>query len=261
MAILVFQHSDIGGPGRLGMTLRDHGHKLHIVRPDKGEAVPPDLDNVDGVIALGGPQNVDENLGSGGAKWPWMAKEMTLLKQAHERHLPIVGICLGHQMLGAALGGEIAPMARGEYGFHTVTLSPAGHTDPILAGVRWSMPAFQTHGREVVKGPPGAQILASSKACKVQAFRIGLRSYGFQWHFEADRSGVDAFLKNAAAGLAESGMSPDQAAKQADEQYAEFARLSDRICVNIASLLTPTMWRETARRDMPDGPAAITAVR
>lgn len=261
MAILVFQHSDIGGPGRLGMTLRDFGHKLKIVRPDKNDPMPPDLDDVDGIVALGGPQNVDENQSAGGSRWPWMSKEMDLIRQAHGRQMPIVGICLGHQMLAAALGGEVARAAQAEHGFIDVTLSPGGHTDPILAGIRWTFPAFQTHGREVTKAPPGAQILASSKACKVQAFRIGLRSYGFQWHFESDRAGVDAFLKSGASGLAESGLSPDQAAKQADEKYPVFARLSDRLCVNIATLLTTSGWRESTRRDMPEGPAAVTLVR
>lgn len=261
MAILVLQHSDISIPGRLGMTLRDHGHKLRIIRADKGEPVPPDLDNVDAIVALGGPQNVDENLAAGGSKWPWMAKEMELLKQAHQRQMPIVGICLGHQMLAAALGGEVARMDRPENGFHDVTIGPPGHTDPILAGVRWTFPAFQSHGREVVKAPPGAQILASSKSCKIQAYRTGLRSYGFQWHFECDRAGIDSLLKSPGTSVAESGLSPDQARKQADDAYPVFARISDRICVNIATMLTPTVWRESTRRDMPDGPAAVTAVR
>ncbi len=261
MSILIFQHHDIGTPGRLGLTLRDHGFKLRIVRPDKGDPIPPDLDDVDGIVALGGPQNVDENLSSGGSRWPWMAKEMDLLRQAHERALPIVGICLGHQMIAAALGGEVAKMDKSEQGFHDVTIGPPGHTDTILAGIRWTFPAFQSHGRQVTKAPPGAAILASSKQCKIQSFRLGLRTYGFQWHFECDRAGVDALLKASANQLADSGLNAESAAKQAEEKYPVFARLSDRLSVNIASMLMAPVWRESLRRDMPEGPASVVAVR
>jgi GMP synthase-like glutamine amidotransferase len=261
MPILVFQHHDIGTPGRLGLTLRDHGHKLRIVRPDKGEPIPPDLDDVSGIVALGGPQNVDENLAAGGAKWPWMAREMDLLRRAHERQLPIVGVCLGHQMLAAALGGEVSRMDRSEQGFHDVTIGPMGHTDTILAGIRWTSPAFMSHGRQVTKAPPGSLVLAATPACKVQAFRLGLRTYGFQWHFECDRAGVDALLKASTGQLIDSGLTAETAAKQADEKYPVFARVSDRLCVNLATMLFPVEWRDSARRDMPEGPASVVMVR
>lgn len=235
MAIIVFQHSEIGGPGRLGLTLRDHAFRLDVRRPDKGDPIPPDLDDVEGVISLGGPQNVDD-MGSSAA---WMEREMAYLRTAHEAQLPVIGICLGAQMIGAALGGEVSKMARPEYGFCDVHLTPNGQTDTILAGIAWTSPQFQTHAREVSKLPPDAQLLASSDRCKAQAFRVGLRTYGFQYHFECDRDGIAAFAREGKQEFYDAGLAFDEVMKQADEKYERYGRLSERLCVNLAAYLFP----------------------
>src|SRR5690606_15590880 len=129
-------HSDIGGPGRLGRVFRDHGYKLDIRRVDLAEErggapIPPDLDDVEGVISLGGPQDVM-------AKEPWVAQEIEFLRTAHEAGLPVVGICLGCQLLARALGGEVDRAAKPERGFTRVVQTPAGNTDRVLAGVPWT---------------------------------------------------------------------------------------------------------------------------
>ncbi len=103
MAIVVFQHADECRPGRLGLTLRDHGFRLDIRRVDRGDAIPPDFDNIDGVVSLGGPQYVTDS-------HAWIQRELDFLAKAHERGLPVVGICLGAQLIGKALGGEVGPM-------------------------------------------------------------------------------------------------------------------------------------------------------
>ncbi|NER02933.1 MAG: hypothetical protein F6K17_10010 [Okeania sp. SIO3C4] len=92
MAIIIFQHDDINRPGRLGMTLRDHGFKLDIRRLDQGDKVPADLDDVEAVITLGGRANVDDS-------FAWLDEERAYLKAAHERSLPVIGICLGCQLI------------------------------------------------------------------------------------------------------------------------------------------------------------------
>lgn len=258
MAIIVFQHHDIGVPGRLGLTLRDHGFKLRVVRPDRGEALPQDYDDVEGVVSMGGPQNVDDAPG----KWPWMAGEMAYLKGAHERQLPVIGVCLGHQMLAAALGGEVGPIDPGqgpEMGFLPVEIGVAGHTDAVLAGIAWRSMQFQSHGREVKKLPAGAVALSSSARCKVQSFRAGLRSYGFQYHFEVDRAGVEKHVRADGECMAKAGLSVEEALRQADAHYPSFARLADRLCLNLATVLFPRAFRTHAGRDVPTGSAAIPA--
>jgi len=236
MAIIVFQHHDIGLPGRLGATLRDHAHRLDIRRLDQGDPVPTDFDDVTGVVSLGGFQNVDDEPG----KAPWIEAERVFLREAHERAVPIVGICLGSQLLASALGGEVAPMEQPEIGFHTVKIGPSGQTDTILSGVAWESPQFCHHAQEVKTLPTGAIGLASSKQCAVQAYKIGLRSYGFQFHFEVDQAGARALIASAKDDLHRAGYTADEIEQQIEKHYNDFARLADRLCVNIASFLMPT---------------------
>lgn len=236
MAIIVFQHSEIGRPGRLGLTLRDHGYKLDIRRLDLsgsgGRGIPSDFDDIDGVVSLGGPQHV-------GGPEPWLKKEIEFLREAHARELPVVGICLGHQLLGAALGAEVGLMEKPEAGLRPVDLSFAGQTDTMLAGVAWRSPQFHLHSYEVKGVPPEATLLASSAACKTQAFRAGLRTYGFQFHFECDRAMIEEYGRDSKADLNRAGVTTDELGRQCDESYEMFARLGERLCLNIAACLMP----------------------
>ena len=242
MAILILQHASHCGPGRLGSCLRDHGFALDIRRLDlaadhplqrgKTVGVPTDLDNVHGVVSLGGPMNVGDNL-------PWMAAEIALLKKAHEAQLPVVGICLGHQLIAHALGGTVGPMDKPELGFHDVSLTVPAQTETLMGGIPWTTPQYQSHGQEVKQLPPGAMLYASSKACKHQAFKVGLRTFGFQYHFECDQSMI-AELEKCDKGVGE-WAHKSEAPKGHDPAAAMemFSRAADRLCVNIAAFLFP----------------------
>ncbi|MBX3388542.1 MAG: type 1 glutamine amidotransferase [Phycisphaeraceae bacterium] len=255
MAIIVFQHGALVGPGRLGLTLRDHGFKLSIRRLDlaadhpinilaledfgDGQLIPTDFDNVQGVIALGGPQNVGED-------HPWMPGEMSFLKQAHERQLPVIGICLGAQMIAQTLGGQVGKMDTPEIGMKTMSLNPVGQTEPLLAGIAWDAGAYETHGYEIKQLPPGATLLGSTKECKNQIFKAGVRTYGFQHHPEFDRAMIEALLPHDKDFCSRAGISEGDLRAQLDKHYADFARYSDRLCVNIASFLFPLERKLTA---------------
>jgi GMP synthase-like glutamine amidotransferase len=241
MSIIVLQHSPNVGPGRLGVTFRDNGFKLDLRRLDLVGAagIPTDFDDVHGVISLGGEQNVGEN-------HPWMQPELAFLKEAHARQLPVIGICLGHQMLAAALGGQVGPMDKPEWGFTKLSLNPTGQTEPLLAGIAWDAMQFQAHGQEVKQLPADATLLASSAACKVQAFRAGLRSFGFQYHFECDLEMVHQYINDSGESIAKAGLSPGDVRAQAERHYPMFARLADRLCVNLATYLFPLKLRVSA---------------
>jgi len=237
MAIIIFQHSPLGTPGRLGLTLRDHGSKLDIRRLDLPPSrtnphVPADFDNVDGVVSLGGPQNV-------GDAHPWMQPEIEFLRETHKRQLPLLGICLGHQLIAAALGGKVGPIEKPEWGFQEVRQLPIANTDTVLAGMPWTTRQFQAHGQEVKELPPGATLLESSTQCKVQSFRAGLRTYSFQYHFECDREMTTRFAESSRDELALLGLDPGAIKAQGDQHYDRFAVVADRLCVNIAAFLFP----------------------
>lgn len=248
MAIIVFQHEPTGIPGRLGRVLRDCGKVLDVRRLDLPTAelggpmgnrhVPDDFDEVEGVIALGGYMNVTDDPAPG-----WMAREMAYLKEAHARKLPLIGICLGHQMIAKALGGEVGPMdnRRGEQGMVRVRQHPVANTDVVLAGVPWNCVQFQSHQQEVKVLPPGGVCLQFSDMCKVQSFRVGLRTYGFQYHFECDWAMVWRYARSM--GVAEGGAGELAAMKA---HFAEYERVSERLCSNIASVLMPVTRRYVA---------------
>lgn len=246
MTIIIFQHWHTGAPGRLGHTLRDHGFKLdvrtpHLAAEQGGRPVPIDLESVQGVVVLGGPQNVTDV-----ERNPWMQQELDYLRRAHALELPVVGICLGAQMIAHALGGQVGPREKPLFGFHECTITPAGQTEAVLGGIRWRHPQLFCCGQEVKKAPPGATVLAGNGATPVQAFRMGLRTFGFLFHFECDRPMVDDLLDESAAMLAAAGTTAEDVRRQADEHYADYARLSDRLCVNLASLCFPFHEKLTA---------------
>jgi GMP synthase (glutamine-hydrolysing) len=239
MAIIVFHHSPLCGAGRIGATLRDHGLKLDIRRLDlQGPgAIPADFDNVQGVISLGGPQNIGEN-------HPWIEPECDYIRRAHALQLPVVGVCLGAQLVAHALGGTVGPMGDElkpvrEWGMYKVSITIPGQTEPMLAGIPWDTMQFQAHGQEVKALPPDSTALAGSKLCKIQAFRTGLRTFGFQYHFECDRAAIDTFANDSLGELKDMGLAVGDIAAQADRHYEIFARSADRLCVNIATLLFP----------------------
>lgn len=258
MAIIVFQHTATEGPGRLGVILRDHGKVLDLRRLDlpvgapsagavglRNQHIPTDFDDVEGVITLGGEMMVGDD-------YPWMNAELEFLREAHKRHIPLVGICLGAQMIAKALGGEVGPMegeagsGGAEWGMAPVRQHPVANTETMLAGIPWTIWQMHAHGWEVKSVPPGAVILQYSDKCKVQAFRAGMRTYAFQYHFEFDLPMIEAILTSGSPQIAQAGIDPARALDQVREHYDDYARVSDRLCVNMASYLFPVTRAITA---------------
>jgi GMP synthase-like glutamine amidotransferase len=249
MAIIIFQHTPSDGPGRLGLTLRDHGKQADIRRLDlpegapsaggiglRNQHIPADFDGVDGVVSLGGGMMVGDSL-------PWMQPELEFLAEAHNRNVPLVGICLGAQLIAKALGGEVGPMASppapsvSEWGMLPVRQHPVANTDIVLAGVPWTTWQFHAHGWEIKTAPPGAQVLQFSDRCKVQSFRAGIRTYAFQYHFECDLPMISDLLNCGSPQIAQAGVDPAAALAAAKDHYEPYARVSDRLCVNLATYL------------------------
>lgn len=238
MSTLVFTHEERVKPGRLGEVLRDYGHRLRFVQTWREESFPSDLDEVSAVVSLGGRMNLkDIN------EHPWMKREMKLLREAHEREIPCIGLCLGSQLLATALGGEVGPLESGpEIGWHEVRLTFPGTIDTIYTGLPWRSMQFHWHHHQVTKPPPGATVLAESDRCRVQAWKAGVRTYGFQYHFEAMRSDMAEWAGWYPDELRQAGASRQDYDDQTERRYDEFSRLADRLCRSIAEyLVTPVV--------------------
>ncbi len=156
---------------------------LHTVKPLAGQPLPPH-EEVAGAVVMGGPMNVDE-----AERFPALAAEREWLAEALRRDLPLLGICLGAQLLARALGAEVRP-GRKELGFAPVEVFDA--EDPLLGGLAPGTEVLHWHG-DVFDLPEGAVRLASSAATENQAFRAG-NAWGVLFHPEADFALVEAWL-------------------------------------------------------------------
>lgn len=236
MAILILEHDDLDSSQRLGQTLSQHGHKLDVRLLHKGDPLPADLDNVDGLVSMGGPQDTDQI-----DQHQWMAGEIGLIKQAHERAIPVLGVCLGSQLIAVALGGEVGRMQTPELGMAKTTLSFFGNNDPILIGIPMLHTMMHAHGCEVTQTPPGGTPipLVSSAGCKVQAYRVGLTTYGFQYHFEWTKERCLDIIDHNAKWIETMGTTAEELKQNVEAHYEQYRHLGDRLCKTIADRLFP----------------------
>lgn len=174
---LVFQHVACEHPGLFGELLPAAGLSLDVVPLDTGAAIP-DPRNYDALLVFGGPMNVYEE-----AAYPWLAAEHVAIQQAVAAEVPLLGICLGGQLLTKALGAAVTANAVPEVGFARVALTDAGRTDPLFQDCPNPLPVFQWHG-DTFALPAGAALLARGEQCAHQAFRHGRHAYGLQFHVE-----------------------------------------------------------------------------
>lgn len=151
------------------------------------EERPPDLDPVTGLVILGGAADVDE-----AGRRPWMRTELDLLRDALARDLPVLGLCLGSQLLAQALGGTVHRLKTAEIGWHPIVLTARAADDPLLHGLdRGDLTVFQWH-HCAFRPPPDAAVLATSPV-GCQAFRRG-RAWGLQFHPEVTAEILEGWI-------------------------------------------------------------------
>ena len=177
MRVLVLQHISCEHPGVFSEVMVERGVEAVPVELDEGEGLL-DWREFDAVVAMGGPMGAGDD-----AEHPWLALERRLVRDAVEAGRPFLGVCLGVQLLAAALGAPVHSLERAEVGLLPVELTPEGRADPLFAGIEEPLITLQWHG-DTFDLPPGAVGLASSPAAPNQAFRSGERAYGVQFHLE-----------------------------------------------------------------------------
>lgn len=177
----VLMHVPFEGPGLISEVAGERGLAIDLCRLYDGELLPA-LDELRGLVVMGGPMGVTDI-----EAHPYLAGERELIADAIERQIPVLGVCLGAQLMAAGMRAEVYAGAREEIGAGTVTLTAEGRSDPVLGGDEPVLPVVHWHG-ETFDLPEGAVLLASSEAYPHQAFRIGRSAYGLQFHVEVNQA-------------------------------------------------------------------------
>jgi GMP synthase (glutamine-hydrolysing) len=182
---MVIQHVGHEGPGSVSEAVARAGASLRLVRVDLGHAIPraEDLDGLAGLaglVVMGGPMGADDDE-------PWLEDERALLRAAVSSGLPVLGICLGAQQLAAALGAAVWRGPEPECGVGEVHLTPDALEDPVFGPAPSPLPCVHWH-HDTFALPDHAVRLARSDAYENQAFRVGARAYGVQFHVEVTAS-------------------------------------------------------------------------
>lgn len=186
--LLVFQHVPHEILGTLNPLLKRAGFRIRYVNFGRHPDAEPSLDSYHGLVVLGGPMSVNDT-----ADYPHLATEMRLIEEALRRDMPVLGICLGAQLIAKTLGSSVYKSREKEIGWYDVATTPKGSSDPLLTHFEPQEKIFQWHG-DTFELPRGALHLASSSLCEQQAFRYGEKVYALQFHLEVDQPMIERWL-------------------------------------------------------------------
>ena len=229
---LVVTHSATEGVAHLGDWLTAAGLELDVVEPWAGQSLPEDLSAYDALVVMGGPQQAYDDDSA-----PWLPATKELLRLAVRTAVPTLGVCLGAQLLAEANGGRVALGDDGiEAGARLVAKRDAAWDDPLLADIPFTPTVVQWHEDVIVDLPPGAVLLASSSKYPNQAFRVGTRAWGLQFHVETPPEMVRHWGREYGSRVVESGRDPVALAEQAVAELDEVAACWQPVAVRFAEI-------------------------
>jgi GMP synthase (glutamine-hydrolysing) len=174
--VLAFRHVPFEGAGHIADVLRERGVELEYADLYKNGDPGPDISTYSGLIFLGGPMSANDTL-------PFLERERAIIAEALERGQPMLGICLGSQLIARALGARVRRNEEKEIGWFDIQFSEAAAGDSLFRGIEGPETVFHWHG-DTWELPRDAELMASSQACRNQAFRYGRNVYGIQFHVE-----------------------------------------------------------------------------
>lgn len=221
---LVLQHEPMEGPGTIADEIRLAGHAVRTIRLDQKEKVPADPAPFAGFVVMGGTMGISDQ-----GKFPHLKDEIALLGKAVKTEKPVLGICLGAQLLADSLGAEVKAGEK-EIGWFPVHKMPDACKDPVLRRLPENFPALMWHGDHFPL-PAGAVHLLSTQKCACAGFRFGKKAYGLVPHLEMTAAMVDEMVSASRKELASAQVEPAQILEDSSE-YAE-----------PAEELARTMWK------------------
>lgn len=218
--VLAIVNQRDAGPGVFGQAVEAAGHELVEWAP-ADEGSPPET--VDAAIPLGGAMNVDEE-----DRYPWLAAEKRLLAELLERGTPLLGVCLGAQLVADAAGAEVRRASEPEIGWYEVELEPSD--DPVVGPLPERFTAFGWHSYGFAL-PPGAVPLARSPVC-LQALRAGARAWGIQFHAEVTRETLGGWLDGYRVDpdAVRIGLDPDAVRAESEQRIDAWNALGRGLC-------------------------------
>jgi GMP synthase (glutamine-hydrolysing) len=189
------QHVPFEGPGLIAEVASRRGLELRPCHPYRGDSLPS-WEEVDGLVVMGGPMSVFDT-----AEHPHLARETELIAAVVDAGRPVLGVCLGAQLMAHALGATVYRGAQAEIGFGSVSLTQAGREDPVLGKLGLEvLPVMHWH-QDTFDLPGGALWLARSELYPHQAFRLGEHAYGLQFHLEVDRDLARSWAEHLPTGV------------------------------------------------------------
>jgi GMP synthase (glutamine-hydrolysing) len=231
--ILVLQHHPGETLGAISEALQTAALAWQYVRGYSGQPIPTNLKGAEGLIVMGGPQGVYEQ-----DKYPYLRDEIALVRSAIEERKPVLGICLGSQLIAAALGAHVAPGPAREMGWYPVRLAPEAHDDPVFCGLPDSFTTAHWHG-DVFDLPAGATALASSEMTACQAFRHGENVYAILFHVEITEPMLRVWVRGSAADLERARIDGDAILAEAERRVSAMEPIAETIFGRWAAMVRP----------------------
>jgi GMP synthase-like glutamine amidotransferase len=221
--VLFIQNGDTDEPGLFGEILEARGFPLDIVHAWSGDAVPTDPSRWSGLAVGGGAMSAYDR-----EEFPYLARVEELIRTAQHAGLPVLGMCLGAQLMASAFGGKVFANREKEIGFFDVRFTPEAETDPLWQGYTRAFQPVHWHG-DTFDLPLGAVHLASSDLTRNQLFRYGEKSYGLQFHLEIDERVLTAMIGPDGGGLPNYGVDPEEFLREGRIAFPKVKRLADAI--------------------------------
>jgi GMP synthase (glutamine-hydrolysing) len=221
--ILVLQHHPVENLGAIADALEEAALAWQYVRVFDGHPIPKDVKGLGGLIVMGGAESVYQL-----DRYPYLRNEMALIESALAADKPILGICLGSQLLAAALGSEVRRGEHREIGWYPVRLSAGAQDDRLMRGLPPEFVAVHWHS-DVFDLPQGAVALASSDRTPVQAYRYGAKAYGLLFHAEMTREILTALVGEFGEGLKRAGIDGDAMVVAAERYLPALGKIGDTI--------------------------------